>query len=490
MVIVIEKDFEEIGWEFDNTYSRLPKFMISKLFPEKSRSPKLVVFNYDLANELGLDFSSLDDERLAVLFSGNFLPKGSSFLSQAYAGHQFGHFTMLGDGRALLIGEHVTKNKNRFDVQLKGSGKTPYSRQGDGKAALGPVLREFIVSEAMSSLGVPTTRSLAAVSTGESVIRDVPLPGAILTRVASSHIRVGTFQYLAMKGDLESLKLFLDYTIKRHYPNIPNNKNQAIELLKKVMLAQADLIVEWIRVGFVHGVMNTDNVAVSGETIDYGPCAFIDSYDPDKVFSSIDGQGRYAFSNQPSIAHWNLCRFAETLLPIIDKNKKKSIDVAGEVVGEFGDIYKKKWLNMMKNKLGILGEDTGDLSLINELLSLMSRKGADYTNTFYSLTYKDFSNQEFFQCDDFFSWQKKWASRLKSNSKRSVDIMSRSNPVIIPRNHIVEGVLNSAYVENSFSFLHDFLKALKTPYEKTLAKSYYSVPPKENEQVYKTFCGT
>ena len=345
---------DKIGWHFDNTYSRLPKVMSSQLNPIPVKNPKLTIFNHGFSKELGLDFSSLNNNQIASIFSGNLLPKESKCIAQAYAGHQFGYFTMLGDGRAILIGEHLSKNNKRFDIQFKGSGKTPYSRNGDGRAALGPMLREYIVSEAMHCLGIPTTRSLAVVKTGENVIRETPLPGAILTRIAASHIRVGTFQYMTATEDEKNLKTLFDYTIDRHYPKIKDSKTPAIDLLKIVMEKQIKLVVDWMRVGFIHGVMNTDNMAISGETIDYGPCAFMDAYDPETVFSSIDHNGRYAYFNQPGITKWNLARFAETLLPLIDKNKDKAIKIVTEIINNFGEIYKKNWLEMMRKKLGLI----------------------------------------------------------------------------------------------------------------------------------------
>ena len=314
-----------IGWRFDNTYSRLPNIMLTRINPVPVKLPNLVILNDQLSKELGLNFSNIENEHLATLFSGNFLPEGSETIAQAYAGHQFGYFTILGDGRAITIGEHLTQNKERFDIQFKGSGQTPYSRNADGRAALGPMLREYIISEAMHALNIPTTRSLAVVTTGENVIRETLLPGAILTRVASSHIRVGTFQYAAVQNNKILLKTLLDYSVQRHYPNLKGKSNLAIELLKAVMKKQIQLVTNWMRVGFIHGVMNTDNMTISGETIDYGPCAYMDNYDPETVFSSIDLQGRYAYFNQPGITKWNLLRFAETLIPLIDEKEEEAI---------------------------------------------------------------------------------------------------------------------------------------------------------------------
>ena len=332
---MIGSEISKIGWRFDNTYVHLPKIMLSKLSPVPVKSPKLVILNDTYSKELGLDFSIINNESLASLFSGNFLPKGSEPIAQAYAGHQFGYFTMLGDGRAILIGEHLAKNNKRVDIQFKGSGITPYSRNADGRAALGPMLREYIISEAMHGLKIPTSRSLAVVATGEKVMRETSLPGAILTRIASSHIRVGTFQYTAMRNDTKILKELLTYTIKRHYPELKNNKNPALALLEVVIKKQMELVMNWMRVGFIHGVMNTDNMTISGETIDYGPCAFMDIYDPKTVFSSIDHHGRYAYGNQPDITNWNLLRFAETLIPLINKREDKAVEIIKDTFKKF-----------------------------------------------------------------------------------------------------------------------------------------------------------
>ena len=376
---------KNVGWCFDNTYHKLSKTFKEDIKPVPVKKPKLVLFNKKLAENLNLNFSNLDSHKLSELFSGNSLPEGSNSLAQAYAGHQFGHFTMLGDGRAVLIGEHLSKDKKRYDIQLKASGKTAFSRNGDGRAALGPMLREYIISEAMYSLKIPSTRSLAVVKTGEEVIRETSLTGAILTRVASSHIRVGTFQYIAARQKKDELQLLLDYVIDRHYPNLKNSKNKAVELLIVVLEKQIDLVVNWMRVGFIHGVMNTDNMSISGETIDYGPCAFMDTYDPKTVFSSIDQMGRYAYCNQPMITKWNLSRFAECLIPLIDKNQDKAIQFATEIINSFEKKYEEKWLNMMRDKLGLFGVNEKDKFLILDLLTWMHQKKVDYTNTFCHL---------------------------------------------------------------------------------------------------------
>ena len=483
---------DKIGWHFDNTYSRLPKVMSSQLTPIPVENPKLTIFNHGFSKELGLDFSSLNNNQIASIFSGNLLPKESKCIAQAYAGHQFGYFTMLGDGRAILIGEHLSKNNKRFDIQFKGSGKTPYSRNGDGRAALGPMLREYIVSEAMHSLGIPTTRSLAVVKTGENVIRETPLPGAILTRVAASHIRVGTFQYVTATEDEKNLKTLFDYTIDRHYPKIKDSKTPAIDLLKIVMEKQIKLVVDWMRVGFIHGVMNTDNMAISGETIDYGPCAFMDAYDPETVFSSIDHNGRYAYFNQPGITKWNLARFAETLLPLIDKNKDKAIKIATEIINNFGEIYKKNWLEMMRKKLGLIEKKNNDEKLINDLLSLLHEQKADYTNTFCSLMNEDVQNDKIFNNKEFIDWHQKWKECLAKNNnstEESLKLMRSVNPIVIPRNHKVEEVLEAANKDDLNPF-HDFLKVLEKPYENQIKTNNYQSPAPPSEKKYQTFCGT
>ena len=483
---------DKIGWHFDNTYSRLPKVMSSQLTPIPVENPKLTIFNHGFSKELGLDFSSLNNNQIASIFSGNLLPKESKCIAQAYAGHQFGYFTMLGDGRAILIGEHLSKNNKRFDIQFKGSGKTPYSRNGDGRAALGPMLREYIVSEAMHSLGIPTTRSLAVVKTGENVIRETPLPGAILTRVAASHIRVGTFQYVTATEDEKNLKTLFDYTIDRHYPKIKDSKTPAIDLLKIVMEKQIKLVVDWMRVGFIHGVMNTDNMAISGETIDYGPCAFMDAYDPETVFSSIDHNGRYAYFNQPGITKWNLARFAETLLPLIDKNKDKAIKIVTEIINNFGEIYKKNWLEMMRKKLGLIEKKNNDEKLINDLLSLLHEQKADYTNAFCSLMNEDVQNDKIFNNKEFIDWHQKWKERLAKNNnstEESLKLMRSVNPIVIPRNHKVEEVLEAANKDDLNPF-HDFLKVLEKPYENQIKNNNYQSPAPPSEKKYQTFCGT
>jgi uncharacterized protein YdiU (UPF0061 family) len=481
-----------IGWRFDNTYSKLPDPFISNTSPIPVKSPELIILNDNLAKQLGLNFSLISKKDLSNLFSGNSLPEGSKSIAQAYAGHQFGHFTMLGDGRAVLMGEHVSKNNERFDIQFKGSGQTPFSRNGDGRAALGPMLREYIISEAMHSLNIPTTRSLAVVKTGEDVVRENILQGAILTRVASSHLRVGTFQYIAMRNNESELRTLVDYTINRHYPNIKKSKNKALDLLKVLIELQIDLVVNWMRVGFIHGVMNTDNMSISGETIDYGPCAFMDTYDPQTVFSSIDELGRYAYFNQPSITKWNLARFAECLIPLIDPKKDKAIEIATETINSFDKSYETKWINMMRDKLGLFGQDQKDQVLIIDLLTWMHKNKADYTNTFCFLMDENFQHNKIYDDENFLTWKERWKERLKLNNntpEKYLNLMKSVNPLVIPRNHKVEEVLESAN-NNDLSPLKKLIKVLEKPYEKTKENIDYQSPAPISDKKYKTFCGT
>ena len=480
-----------IGWCFDNTYSRLPDPFKEEINPVPVKNPEIVILNKTLSKELNLDFSNLNNKKISELFSGNSLPAGSNSIAQAYAGHQFGHFTMLGDGRAVLIGEHLSKKKERYDIQFKGSGKTTFSRNGDGRAALGPMLREYIISEAMYNLNIPTTRSLAVVKTGEEVIRETPLQGAILTRVALSHLRVGTFQYIAAREKKNELEILLNYIIKRHYPNIQNSKNQALDLLKVVLEKQIDLVVNWMRVGFIHGVMNTDNMSISGETIDYGPCAFMDTYDPKTVFSSIDQMGRYAYCNQPVITKWNLSRFAECLIPLIDKNQKKSIELATEVINSFENKYEEKWLNMMRDKLGLFGAEDKDKFLILDLLTWMHQKKLDYTNTFCHLMDFEIEKKENFQDNTFLKWKKRWQDRLKVNNntpEKYMKLMRSVNPLVIPRNRKIEEVLNDANNDNIKPF-KEFLEILNNPYLEQKNIKNFQIPSSSKEK-YQTFCGT
>ena len=479
-----------IGWHFDNTYSKLSDTFKEKVKPTPVHSPELVVLNDRLAKDLILDFSKVEKKDLSQIFSGNTLPEGSSTLAQAYAGHQFGHFTMLGDGRAVLLGEHLVNNTNRFDVQFKGSGRTSFSRSGDGRAVLGPMLREYIISEAIHSLKIPTTRSLAVVKTGEKIVRENLLPGAILTRVASSHIRVGTFQYIAAKQNINDLNTLVDYTINRHYPEIKSSKNKALDLLNLVMERQCKLVVNWMRVGFIHGVMNTDNMAISGETIDYGPCAFMDNYNPKTVFSSIDKFGRYSFSNQPPITKWNLSRFAECLIPLIDNNEDKAIQLATEAIDNFQNIYEEKWLNMMRDKLGLFGKTKDDKKLIDDLLTWMEKNKADYTNTFCYLMNISIGNSSLYDDKEFINWSNNWKNRIFINNiskDKSIELMKKTNPIIIPRNHKVEEALKAAN-ENDLEVMNRLLSNLDNPYSEQKDIEDYQLP--SNNEGYQTFCGT
>ena len=410
---------------------------------------------------------------------------------RAYAGHQFGHFTMLGDGRAVLIGEHVTNQKKRYDIQFKGSGRTSFSRGGDGRAALGPMLREYIISEAINSLNIPTTRSLAVTKTGEKVVRENLLEGAILTRVASSHIRVGTFQYIAAKQNIDELKVLLDYAVDRHYPEIKSSKTKAVDLLNLVIEKQCQLIVNWMRVGFIHGVMNTDNMAISGETIDYGPCAFMDYYDPKTVFSSIDKFGRYAFSNQPAIAKWNLARFAECLIPLIDEDEEQAIKTATKIIDNFQNIYEQKWLDMMKSKLGLVGDNKDDLKLINSLLNWMEINKADYTNTFCFLM-GIYDGDEIHKNKSFEDWLDAWKNRSSLNNsdkEKQFELMKKVNPVIIPRNHKVEETLSDAE-KNNYKTLNILLSVIQNPYDPKVDILKFQTPAPASKEKYQTFCGT
>ena len=482
---------DKVNWKFDNTYLKLSESFRELIKPTPVHNPSLVIFNHQLANDINLDFSKLDNNELSNIFSGNNLPKETETLAQAYAGHQFGHFTMLGDGRAVLLGEHLDNKKNRYDIQFKGSGRTSFSRGGDGRAALGPMLREYIISEAIHALNIPTTRSLAVVKTGEKVVRENLLEGAILTRIASSHIRVGTFQFIAASQNIEDLNLFVDYTINRHYPELNSSKFKAYDLLDNVIQRQCDLVINWMRVGFVHGVMNTDNMSIAGETIDYGPCAFMDHYDPKTVYSSIDKFGRYAFSNQPPITKWNLARFAECMVPLIDKSEDYAIKLATDLIDNFQNIYEDKWLKMMRNKLGLFGEDKNDKKLINNFLDWMEKNKADYTNTFCHLMDIK-SNDDIYKKTDFLEWTYKWKKRseLNNSSKENqIKIMKLNNPIVIPRNHKVEEALTEADKGNLDKIMK-LLDILKDPYGNQDIASEYQLPAPKDSKKYQTFCGT
>jgi uncharacterized protein YdiU (UPF0061 family) len=484
---------------FDNSYARLPPQFFADQAPTPVAAPQLIKFNEALARELGLDDEALK-RNAAAFFSGNEPLPGSQPIAMAYAGHQFGNFVpQLGDGRAILLGELKDRNGRRRDIQLKGSGPTSFSRRGDGRAALGPVLREYIVSEAMHALGIPTTRALAAVTTGEPVYREEVLPGAVFTRVAASHIRVGTFQFFAARGDTESVKALADYVIARHYPEIKDRANPYLALLEAVADRQASLIAGWLHVGFIHGVMNTDNMTVSGETIDFGPCAFMDAYDPATVFSSIDRNGRYAYANQPAIGQWNLARLGETLIPLIDPSVDAAIALANTVIKAYGERFQTYWLAGMRAKIGLASEEDGDLELIQSLLATMQQQGADFTLTFRRLAtlaanedVADFA-ATFNDPQSTTPWLERWRERLgrdpQTPSARAT-AMRKVNPAFIPRNHRIEQAIEAAVEDGDFSLFEALLKVLATPYEDQPAFEPYAEPPLPAERVLQTFCGT
>ncbi len=484
---------------FDNTYAEQMQGFYTPCHSANAPSPTLIKFNYELAAQLGLPLNSLSETELAAIFSGNHSPDGAFPIAQVYAGHQFGGFSQqLGDGRALLLGEVIDAQGQRFDIQLKGSGRTPYSRGGDGKAALGPVLREYIVSEAMYALGIPTTRALAAVTTGEQVMRTEPLPGGVFTRVAASHIRIGTFQYFAARQETEHIQKLADYTIERHYPHLKEAENPYLEMFAAICDTQASLVAQWVLMGFIHGVMNTDNMTVSGETIDYGPCAFMDDYNPATVFSSIDRHGRYAYQNQPSIAQWNLARLAEAILPLFGKDTEKNISHATEILENFPDIYTQYWLAGMRKKLGLYTMREDDLSLANDLLASMEGQQVDYTLLFRQLS--DVLNDDeqptcnlFKDASDFRQWIIQWKERINHEPQSISDCvqsMNQVNPLYIPRNHKVEEALEAAVNEADYSKFELLVTTLNNPFERQDGKEAYSQPAPDNFGPYKTFCGT
>lgn len=478
--------------QLESTYTKLPGVFYSKLYPTPVRQPEIVIFNERLADEIGLDFSGMSVEERTQLLSGNLVPEGSVPFAQAYAGHQFGNFTMLGDGRALVLGEHLTPSGQRLDLQFKGSGRTPYSRGGDGRAALGPMLREYILSEAMHGLGIPTTRSLAVLTTGEMVMRKNELPGAILTRIASSHLRVGTFEFASLHEDKAITQALLDYLINRHFPAVKEKENQALALLEAAVEQQADLITHWMRVGFIHGVMNTDNMALSGETIDYGPCAFMDVFAPDTVFSSIDNKGRYAYANQPFIAQWNLARLAESLLPLVHDEREDAVGMAEDSLNAFEQVYKTKWLTMMGSKLGLVQAEEGDEKLVTDMLDWMHENKTDFNNTFRDLRNGELPDEEPYATQSFQAWNARWQARIKKEEQdleSSFALMRSVNPAVIPRNHKVEEALQAGEEGNLEPF-HELLKALENPYEDGDHLQPYQTPPKPEEKVLQTFCGT
>jgi uncharacterized protein YdiU (UPF0061 family) len=469
---------------FDNTYARLPARFFHRQPPAPSPAPRLIAVNGPLARALGLDPEALASPQGLEILAGNATPDGAEPLAQAYAGHQFGGWVpALGDGRALLLGEVATP-QGRFDIQLKGSGPTPFSRRGDGRAWLGPVVREYLVSEAMNSLGIPTTRALAAVTTGDTVWREAPLPGAILARVAASHIRVGTFQYFAARGDTDALNLLTNHVISRHYPDAAT----PLDLIRAVTARQARLIAHWMAVGFVHGVMNTDNMAVSGETIDYGPCAFLDAYHPMKVFSSIDQHGRYAYGNQPQIALWNLAQFASCLLPLIDAPEAEAVEEATAAIDTFRDIYQAEWSRLFRAKIGLATEDNGDLPLIERLLDLMADQQADFTRTFRGLA-DGTARDEFADRAAFDAWSTDWQARLAREPGDPQALMARTNPALIPRNHRIEQAIR-ATVDGDFAPFHRLNAALARPFNPAPEDAEFARAPLEDETVRRTFCGT
>jgi len=479
------------GGQFDTSYARLPQRFYARLKPTPVRDPHLVKLNYPLAEELGLDTKRLEGDVGAAFFAGNHVPDWAEPLAMAYAGHQFGHFVpQLGDGRAILLGEIIGRDGKRRDLHLKGAGQTPFSRRGDGRAALGPVLREYIISEAMYALGIPTTRTLAAVTTGEPVFRETSLPGAVLARVAASHIRVGTFEYFAARGDEEALKVLTEYALTRHYPALQEAPNPALALLEAVCDSQAALVARWMQVGFIHGVMNTDNMTISGETIDYGPCAFMDTYDPATVFSSIDHHGRYAFGNQPRIAQWNLARFADTLLPLLEDNHERALALAEETINQFPERFARNWQDGMRRKLGLTSEQIDDASLIQSLLHLMKQHEADYTNTFRLLCAVADGGEA---PSGYEAWVTRWQTRLGQERyapREAATLMRASNPAFIPRNHRVETALNAAVQQGDLAPLEVLLAVLSTPFDEQPEYAEYRNPPTPNERVQQTYCGT
>ena len=490
-----------VHFPFQNTYAALPAGFFARVAPTPVASPRLIKLNRPLAIHLGLDPDRLSSPEGAEILAGKRIPDGADPIAMAYAGHQFGHFVpQLGDGRAILLGEVIDADGVRRDIQLKGSGPTPFSRRGDGRAALGPVLREYIVSEAMAALGIPTTRSLAAVVTGESVVRETLLPGAVLTRVASSHIRVGTFQYFAARGDSEGVRQLADHVISRHYPEVADAERPYHALLQGVIARQAMLVARWLLVGFIHGVMNTDNTSISGETIDYGPCAFMDQYDPGTVFSSIDEQGRYAYANQPRIALWNLTRLAECLLPLFSEDKDKAIEQAQFILGEFAEKFTTAYQAGLRQKTGLLTVRDGDEALLQDLLEAMAKNHADFTLTFRGLSEAALDADDDQKVRQLFAdpaaydeWAVRWRQRIidePQNPAARRTAMRSANPVFIPRNHRVEAVIQAAVNHDDFAPFEELLTVLSKPYEDQPAFAGYADPPEPHQRVLQTFCGT
>jgi len=477
------------GWRLEHTYAALPQLFSAPAEPTAVREPRVVAFNDSLARCLGLEIDRRDDPDDAAIFVGNRLPVGSYPIAQAYAGHQFGHFTVLGDGRAILLGEQITPAGSRVDVQLKGAGKTRFSRRGDGRAALGPMLREYIISEAMHALGIPTTRSLAVAITGEPVFRDGALEGAVLTRIAASHIRVGTMQWASAQRDVDALRALADYTLARHYPELADVPERYLALFGAIVARQAALIARWQLVGFIHGVMNTDNMALSGETIDYGPCAFMDAYDPATVFSSIDQGGRYAYGNQPSIAQWNLARLAEALLPLFDADSDTAVERATEVLNRFPERFGQHMLDGLRSKLGLFNQEADDVALGDDLLAWMRRQSADFTNTFRALTAGRLLEES--ADSELVSWHERWQARRARQPQPGSEadaLMRQHNPAFIPRNHNVEAALAAATTSHDYSVMQRLLEVLTAPYDYAHKLPDFSTPG--SREPYRTFCGT
>ena len=486
------KVIKDIGFNLDNSYLKLPNMFYSKAEISPSINPEYVLFNTELAKNLGFDPSKLAHREGLEILSGNTILKDGVYIAEAYAGHQFGYFTMLGDGRATLIGEQITPLGERYDIQLKGSGITPYSRRGDGKASLGPMLREYIISEAMYGLGIPTTRSLAVIKTGETVYRTKPEEGALLCRIASSHIRFGTFQYAFNLGSKKDTKALVDYCIERHFPDIKDEGDKYLIFLRKVIKSYGRLIAKWQSIGFIHGVMNTDNMSICAETIDYGPCAFMDTYNPNTVFSSIDTKGRYSFKNQPIMAEWNLCRLAESILFLLKEDSKAAVNKAQEEISSFKKIYELNWISLMRSKLGIFNEEKEDESLVKDLLNLMDNYKEDYTNTFLALTFNNFNEKPMFKSKEFKKWQEAWHQRLKRQMEYPdliEELMKNSNPAVIPRNHRVEEALSAAE-DGDYSKVQSLLAALSKPYTHENPDNEFLKEPNLSNCEYKTYCGT
>ena len=486
---------------FDNSYARLPSSFYSRVLPTPVSAPRLVKLNSALALQLGLDPEALATPEGVDVLVGKRIPDGAEPIAMAYAGHQFGQFvSQLGDGRAILLGEVIDRSGLRRDVQLKGSGPTPFSRRGDGRAALGPVLREYMVSEAMAALDIPTTRALAAATTGESVFRETTLPGAVLTRVAASHIRVGTFQFFAARGDFEGVRHLADYAITRHYPDAAGTSRRYRAFLESVIARQAELVAHWLLVGFIHGVMNTDNMSISGETIDYGPCAFMDAYDPATVFSSIDHYGRYAYSNQPGIAHWNLARLADCLIPLFADDRDEALAQANEALASFPDRFNSAYFGGLRRKLALTIEREDDITLMKDLLDRMATNKADFTLTFRRLCDAAASPQADSAVRELFAnptsydeWAMRWRQRLSEEPQDGgarQAAMRRVNPAFIPRNHRIEAVIEAAVTSGDFAPFEELLTVLSAPYEDQPAFVSYAAPPPPSQGVYQTFCGT